>query len=46
MYSSAGSNQENKHFGLDNKSTWVSFKMIAFLFELDPAECGLLSLYV
>lgn len=45
MYSSAGSNQENNHFSLDNKSTWVSFKMIALLLELDPVECTLLSLY-
>lgn len=45
MYSSAGSNQENNHFSLDNKSTRVSFWMIALLFELDPVECTLLSQY-
>lgn len=46
MHSSAGSNQENNHFSLDNKSTWVSLKMIALLFELDPVERSLFSLYI
>lgn len=45
MYSSAGSNQENNHFSLGNKSTRVSFWMTALLFEPDPVECTLLSLY-
>lgn len=45
MHSSAGSNQENNHFSHDIESTWVSLKMIALLFELDPVECSLFSPY-
>lgn len=45
MYSSAGSNQENNHSSLHNKSTWLSVEMKALLFELDPVEWALVSLY-
>lgn len=41
MCYSAGSNEENNYFSLENKSTWVSSKIIALWFELDLVECSL-----